>query len=81
MDPVDQLVLNPGVSEKQARGGAGMLFELAQDKPGGGQFAQFADKVSGVDDRLSSDKAVEGDGRRRRPDAVRQWFTTYTRAR
>jgi len=62
MDLINQLVSNLGVSEEQAKGGAGMLFQLAKDKLGGGEFAQIADKVSGVDDILSAAPAASGGG-------------------
>jgi hypothetical protein len=54
MDLINQLVSNLGVSEEQAKGGAGMLFKLAQDKLNGDEFAQIADKVSGMDDMVSA---------------------------
>lgn len=61
MDLINQLVSSLGVSEAQAKGGAGMLFKLAQDKLSGGEFAQIADKVSGVDDMIGAAPAA-GDG-------------------
>lgn len=54
MDPINQLVSNLGVSEEQAKGGAGVLFKLAQDKLSRDEFAQIADKVSGMDDMIST---------------------------
>jgi hypothetical protein len=62
MDLINQLVSNLGVSEEQAKGGAGMLFKLAQDKLSGGEFAQISGKVSGVDDMLSAAPAAAGGG-------------------
>jgi hypothetical protein len=62
MDLINQLVSNLGVSEDQAKGGAGMLFKLAQDKLSGGEFAEITDKVSGVDDMLSAAPAAAGGG-------------------
>ena len=62
MDLINQLVSNLGVSEEQAKGGAGMLFKLAQDKLSSGDFAEITDKVSGVDDMLSAAPAAAGDG-------------------
>ena len=60
MDVINQLVSNLGVSEGQAKGGAGMLFKLAQDKLSGDEFAEITDKVSGVDDMLSAAPAAAG---------------------
>lgn len=62
MDLINQLVSTLGVSEEQAKGGAGMLFKLAQDKLSGGEFAQISDKVSGIDDMLSAAPADAGGG-------------------
>ena len=62
MDLINQLVSSLGVSEEQAKGGAGMLFKLAQDKLSGDEFAQIADKVSGLDDMVSTAPDAEGGG-------------------
>jgi hypothetical protein len=62
MDLINQLVSNLGVSEEQAKGGAGMLFKLAQDKLSGDEFAQIADKVSGLDDMVSAAPNAAGGG-------------------
>lgn len=62
MDLINQLVSSLGVSEQQARGGAGMLFKLAQDRLSGGEFAQITDTVSGVDDMISAAPDAAGGG-------------------
>ncbi len=62
MDLINQLVSTLGVSEEQARGGAGMLFKLAQDKLGGDEFARIADKVSGLDDMVAAAPDAGGGG-------------------
>jgi hypothetical protein len=62
MDLINQLVSTLGVSEEQAKGGAGMLFKLAQDKLSGDEFAQIADKVSGLDDMISAAPDAAGGG-------------------
>ena len=62
MDLINQLVSNLGVTEEQAKGGAGMLFKLAQDKLSGGEFAEITDNVSGVDDMLSAAPTAAGGG-------------------
>lgn len=38
-----------GVDEKQARGGAGILFKAARDKLGSAEFARMLGPVAGVD--------------------------------
>ena len=48
MELINQLVSSLGVNEDQAKGGAGLLFNLAKDKLGAGEFQQIADKVPGV---------------------------------
>lgn len=62
MDLINQLVSNLGISEGQAKGGAGMLFKLAQEKLSGGEFAQIAENVSGVDDMIAAAPATGGGG-------------------
>ena len=48
MELIQQLVSSLGVNEDQAKGGAGLLFNLAKDKLGAGDFQQLTDKVPGV---------------------------------
>jgi len=62
MDLINQLVSNLGVSEEQAKGGAGVLFKLAKDKLSGDDFAAIADKVSGLDDMVSAAPDDAGGG-------------------
>ena len=62
MDLINQLVSDLGVSEEQAKGGAGMLFKLAKDKLSGDEFGQIADKVSGLDDMVSAAPDAAGGG-------------------
>ena len=57
MELIQQLVSSLGVNEDQAKGGAGLLFNLAKDKLGAGDFQQLADKVPGVIDLLGSTPA------------------------
>ncbi len=54
MELLQLLTENLGVSEEQAQGGAGLLFKLAQDKLGSGDFQQVADSVPGIEDMLSA---------------------------
>ena len=54
MELVQQLVGNLGVQEDQAKGGAGLILKLAQDKLGGEEFAQLASAIPGSDVLLGS---------------------------
>lgn len=54
MELLNQLVQNLGVNEDQAKGGAGLIFKLAKDKLGGGEFTKVAEAVPGVDDLVSA---------------------------
>jgi len=54
MELIQQLVSSLGVNEDQAKGGAGLLFNLAKDKLGAGDFQQLTDKIPGMSDLLGS---------------------------
>jgi hypothetical protein len=54
MELIQQLVSSLGVNEEQAKGGAGLLFNLAKDKLGAGDFQQLTDKIPGVSDLLGA---------------------------
>ncbi|MCA9452114.1 MAG: DUF2780 domain-containing protein [Nitrospiraceae bacterium] len=54
MELIQQLVNNLGVNEGQAKGGAGLLFNLAKNKLGAGEFQRLADKVPAVKDLLGA---------------------------
>ncbi|MGF1540882.1 MAG: DUF2780 domain-containing protein [Pleurocapsa sp.] len=45
MELIEQLTQNLGINENQAKGGAGLIFKLAQEKLGDGEFAQLASAV------------------------------------
>lgn len=62
MELVQQLVSNLGVGEDQAKGGAGLILKLAQDKLGGGEFAQVASAIPGSDVLLGSAPSDSGGG-------------------
>ena len=49
---IDALVSQLGVNDKQARGGAGVLFKAARDKLGNGEFDKLVGKVSGIEDLI-----------------------------
>lgn len=54
MELIQQLVSSLGVNEDQAKGGAGLLFNLAKDKLEAGDFQQLADKIPGISDLLGA---------------------------
>lgn len=54
MELIQQLVSSLGVNEEQAKGGAGLLFDLAKDKLGAGEFQQIADQIPGVGSLLGA---------------------------
>ncbi len=62
MELVEQLVSNLGVGEDQAKGGAGLILKLAQDKLGGEEFAKVASAIPGSDVLLGSAPADSGGG-------------------
>jgi len=54
MELINLLTQNLGISEEQAKGGAGLIFQMAKEKLGSGDFGKIADSVPGVNDLLSS---------------------------
>lgn len=62
MELVQQLVSNLGVQEDQAKGGAGLILKLAQDKLGGGEFSQIAGVIPGADALLGAAPEQSGGG-------------------
>lgn len=54
MDLVQQLISQLGVNEGQAKGGAGMLFKLAQEKLGSGEFQQLVNAIPGITGLMKS---------------------------
>lgn len=48
MELIQQLTQNLGIDENQAKGGAGLIFKMAQEKLGDGDFAQLASAVPAV---------------------------------
>ena len=48
--------------EEQAKGGAGLLFQLAKDKLGDSEFAQVADCVPGMSSLLQAAPAEDSGG-------------------
>lgn len=62
MSLVNQLVEQLGVTEEQARGGAGMLFNLAKEKLGGGEFSQLSEAVPGIEELAGNAPQAGGMG-------------------
>jgi hypothetical protein len=62
MDLLSQLVNTLGISEDQARGGAGLLFRLAQEKLADGDFSELGNRVSGMDDMMAAAPAPQDTG-------------------
>ena len=54
MELIQQLVSSLGVNENQAKGGAGLLFNLAKEKLGAGDFQQITDKIPGISNLLGA---------------------------
>lgn len=48
MELIQQLTQNLSVDEEQAKGGAGLIFKMAKEKLGDGEFAQVASAVPGL---------------------------------
>lgn len=57
---IQTIVSSLGINEDQAKGGAGLLFKLAKEKLGGGDFSKITDAIGSVDDLISA--APEGGG-------------------
>ena len=60
MELIELLTQNLGVEEKQAKGGAGLLFQLAKDQLEDGDFAQIANLVPGIDGLIGEAPEVGG---------------------
>jgi hypothetical protein len=54
MELVEQLVKNLGVSEDAAKGGSGLIFKMAQEKLGAGDFGKVASALPGITDLMKS---------------------------
>ena len=62
MELVQLLTKNLGVTEDQAKGGAGLLFNMAKEKLGSGNFQQIADKVPGIGDLMTAAPTASSSG-------------------
>ena len=54
MELIGLLTQGLGVNEDQAKGGAGLIFQLAKQQLGDGDFVQVANAVPGLDDLLGA---------------------------
>lgn len=48
MELIQQLAQGLNIKEEQAQGGAGLIFQMAQDKLGDSEFSQVANAVPGI---------------------------------
>lgn len=64
MELIQQLTQNLQVDETQAKGGAGLIFKMAKEQLGDGDFAQVASAVPGIgnliDDAPAGGKGLAG---------------------
>lgn len=54
MELIQDLVKNLGVNEDAAKGGAGLIFKLAQDKLPAGNFSKVSGAVPGINDLMKA---------------------------
>lgn len=54
MELLQTLTSQLGITEEQAKGGTGLLFKMAKEKLGSGEFSQVASAVPGVENLISS---------------------------
>lgn len=62
MELLQLLTQHLGITEEQARGGAGLLLKMAQDKIGAEKFSQVSRVVPGLDQLLASAPQTGGLG-------------------
>jgi len=62
MELISQLMENLGISEEQATGGAGALFNMAKSALGDGDFSQLTDAIPDVSRLLESAPESGGGG-------------------
>ena len=61
MQLIDNLVSELGVSNEQAEGGAGLLFQMAKEKLGSDDFSQVSNFIPGIDDLIGKAPAAEAE--------------------
>lgn len=54
MELLNSLVSQLGISEEQAKGGAGLLFKMVKEKLGADEFSQVQDAVPEANDMISA---------------------------
>lgn len=59
---IDQLTKQLGINAGQAQSGAGILFNAAKEKLGGGEFQKLLGSVPGIGDLLKHAPAAGGGG-------------------
>ncbi len=62
MELVQLLTNQLGVTEEQAQGGSGLLFKMAKDKLGSGDFGELASAVPGIENLISAAPAPQTGG-------------------
>ncbi len=62
MDLVKMLTSQLGINEDQAAGGAGLLFKMAKEKLGDGDFSKIADAVPDVSNLMGKAPEESGGG-------------------
>lgn len=60
MELIQQLTQSLGVDDNQAKGGAGLIFKMAQEKLGDGEFAQLASAVPAVSNLIGEAPTAGG---------------------
>jgi len=54
MEILNVLTEQLGITEEQAKGGAGAIFSIAKEKLGDGDFSKIAEVIPGMDDLLGA---------------------------
>lgn len=62
MELVQMLTSQLGVTQQQAQGGSGLIFQMAQEKLGAGEFSQLASAVPGIENLISAAPAPQTGG-------------------
>ncbi len=60
MELIQQLTQNLGVDDNQAKGGAGLIFKMAQEKLGDSEFTQLVSAVPAVSNLIGEAPTVGG---------------------
>ena len=58
MELIEQLTQGLGVDENQAKGGAGLIFKMAKEQLGDGDFAQVASAIPGINNLIGEAPAA-----------------------